>query len=58
MNRDIVKGNWKKFKGKVQVRWGTLIGDHLGVITGRRTQSAGERQWAYGVIRSKTLRGA
>lgn len=57
MNRDIVAGNWKQFKGTVQVRWGRLIGDHLGVIAGKRTQVAGERQRAYGTVRSKTLRG-
>jgi uncharacterized protein YjbJ (UPF0337 family) len=56
MNRDIVEGNWKRFKGMLQVRWGTLIGDYFGVISGRRTQSDGERQSAYGVIRSKPLR--
>ena len=38
MNRDIVQGNWKQFKGKVQVRWGMLIGDYLRVISGRSTQ--------------------
>ena len=58
MNRDIVAGNWKQFKGKVQVRWGRLVGDYLGVVTGKRTQLAGEIQRSYGVIRSKTLRGA
>lgn len=58
MNSDIVAGNWKQFKGKVQVQWGMLIGDYLGVVTGRRTQLAGERQWAYGAIRSKSLRGS
>lgn len=57
MNRDIVEGNWKQFKGRVQVRWGRLIGDHLGVITGKRTQISGERQRAYGAIRAKTLKG-
>lgn len=56
MNLDIVGGNWNKLKGKVQVRWSRLIGDHLGVITGRQTQLAGERQRAYGVLRSRTLR--
>ena len=58
MNRDIVEGNWKQFKGKVQVRWGRLIGDYLGVVSGKRTQLAGEIQQSYGVIRSTTLTGA
>ena len=56
MNRDIVAGNWKQIKGRVQARWGLLMGDYFDVISGRRTQSAGERQSAYGVIRSKSLR--
>jgi len=56
MNRDIVQGNWKQIKGKMQAGWGMLIGDHLGVITGRRTQFVGERQRAYGAFRRKTLR--
>lgn len=56
MNRDIVAGNWKQLKGTLQVQWSMLIGDHLGVITGRRTQMAGERQRAYGVVCSRTLR--
>ncbi len=58
MNRDIVEGNWKQFKGKVHELWGMLIGDHLDVVSGRRSQLAGEQQRAYGAIRSKTLRGA
>ncbi len=57
MNRDLVQGNLKQFKGKVRVHWSTLIGDHLGVISGKRTQSTGERQSAYGVLRAKALRG-
>lgn len=58
MNRDIVEGNWKQFKGKVHVRWSMLIGDQLGVITGRHTQYDGERQSAYGIIRTQPLRGS
>jgi uncharacterized protein YjbJ (UPF0337 family) len=58
MNRDLVAGNWNQFKGKVLVRWSILVGDHLGVISGKRKQLAGERQSAYGVLRSKTLRCA
>jgi uncharacterized protein YjbJ (UPF0337 family) len=57
MNRDLVEGNWNQCKGKLRVFWSRLIGDHLGVISGKRTQSAGERQSAYGAFRSHTLRG-
>ncbi len=53
MNRDIVEGNWKQLKGKVQVQWSILVGDDRGVFAGKRTQLVGERQLAYGVIRAK-----
>ena len=58
MNRDLVEGNWNQFKGKVLVRWSILVGDHLGVISGKRQQLAGARQSAYGVLCAKTLGGA
>lgn len=57
MNLDIVQGNLKQLKGKVRVRWCVLFGDHLGVISAKRTLSAGERQSAYGALRAKALRG-
>ncbi len=57
MNWDLVQGNMKQFKGRMRVRWSTLIGDHLGVISGKRMQSTGERQSAYGALRTRTLRG-
>jgi uncharacterized protein YjbJ (UPF0337 family) len=57
MNRDLIQGNWNQFKGRLRVRWWRLVGDHLGVISGTRTQSAGERQVAYGVLRANTLQG-
>lgn len=57
MNRDIVEGSWTQFKGKVQARWGRLVGNPLGVISGNRTQVVGQRQSAYGAIRAKSLRG-
>lgn len=58
MNRDIAEGGWKQFKGALQARWSRMIHDSLGVISGRRMQLTGERQWAYGILRLKTLRGA
>ncbi len=56
MNRDIVEGNWKQFKGKVKTRWGKLADDHLAVISGKRMQFAGEMQEAFGAIRSRALK--
>ncbi len=57
MNLDIVEGSWTQFKGKVQARWSRLVGNPLGVISGKRMQVVGQRQSAYGAIRAKSLRG-
>lgn len=57
MNRYLIEGNWNLLKGKLRVFRSRLVGDHLGVITGMRMQSAGERQLAYGALRSNKLRG-
>ena len=34
MNWDIIKGNWKQFRGKVKETWGNLTDDELDVIDG------------------------
>lgn len=49
MNRDIIEGNWKQYKGKVREQWGDLTDDHLDVIAGKRTILAGKLQEAYGI---------
>ncbi len=53
MNWDIVKGNWKQFKGKVQAQWGDLTDDQLDVIEGNREQLAGKIQEQYGVSKDE-----
>lgn len=53
MNWDIVEGNWKQFKGKVQAQWGNLTDDHLDVIDGKRDQLAGKIQEAYGITKDE-----
>lgn len=58
MNRDTVIGGWKQIKGKVHARWSAMIGDPLGVVSGRHTQYDGERQSAYGAIHAKSLGAA
>lgn len=35
------KGNWKKFKGRIQESWGTLSGDDLDRYEGKREQLEG-----------------
>ena len=36
MNKDIIAGNWKQLRGKVQQRWGKLTNDELDVIAGKK----------------------
>jgi uncharacterized protein YjbJ (UPF0337 family) len=56
MNWDQVKGDWKKFGGKVKEAWGKLTDDDLKVIAGKRDQLAGAIQKAYGVARDEAER--
>lgn len=53
MNWQIVEGNWKQFRGKVQAQWGKLTDDHLDVIAGRRDQLAGKIQESYGISKDE-----
>ena len=53
MNWDTVAGNWKQFKGKVQMQWGKLTDDQLDVIAGRRTELAGKNQEIYGLTKEE-----
>jgi uncharacterized protein YjbJ (UPF0337 family) len=53
MNWDIVKGNWKQFRGKVKAQWGKLTDDHLDVIAGKRDELAGKIQETYGITKDE-----
>lgn len=53
MNTDIIEGNWKQLKGKVQQKWGKLTDDDIDVIEGRRVELAGRIQERYGVTRDE-----
>ncbi|MBK9550531.1 MAG: CsbD family protein [Gemmatimonadetes bacterium] len=48
MNKDIIAGNWKQLRGKVQQRWGKLTNDDLDVIAGKKEQLVGKIQEHYG----------
>ena len=48
MNWDLIKDNWKVFRGKVKQEWGRLTDDDLDVIDGEREQLAGRIQEKYG----------
>lgn len=51
MNRDVMEGNWKQLKGKVQERWGKLTNDDLDVVQGKKENLIGKIQERYGVAR-------
>ena len=53
MNKDIIEGNWKQLKGKVQQKWGELTDDDFDVIAGKRTELAGRIQERYGITRDE-----
>jgi uncharacterized protein YjbJ (UPF0337 family) len=53
MNWDIVEGNWKQLKGKVESRWGFLTDDKLHVVAGQHVELAGRLQEDYGITRDQ-----
>jgi uncharacterized protein YjbJ (UPF0337 family) len=56
MNEDIMRGNWKQFRGKVQEKWGKLTDDDLDVIDGQTDQLIGKIQERYGRQRDEIRR--
>ena len=56
MNDDIMAGNWKRFRGKVQEKWGKLTNDDLDVADGKRDQLAGRIQERYGMVKADVER--
>lgn len=53
LNKDIVEGNWKQFKGKIKEQWGKLTDDDLDVIAGKRDQLVGRIQERSGIARDE-----
>jgi uncharacterized protein YjbJ (UPF0337 family) len=56
MNSDILKGNWKQFRGEVQKQWGKLTNDDLDVIQGEYDKLVGRIQERYGYERDRAQR--
>ncbi|MDX1415810.1 MAG: CsbD family protein [Candidatus Promineifilaceae bacterium] len=48
MNKDILKGNWKQFRGEIQKQWGKLTNDDMDVINGEYDKLVGRMQERYG----------
>jgi uncharacterized protein YjbJ (UPF0337 family) len=56
MNWDTVKGDWKRFTGKVREKWGELTDDELDQVHGRREQFEGLLQKKYGMAKDEVKR--
>lgn len=56
MNWDMLKGNWKQFKGKVLEQWGDLTDDDFDKISGQREQLSGKIQERYGLGKDEVER--
>lgn len=53
MNRDVLKGQWKQFRGMITEQWGKLTDDDLDRIDGKYDQLVGTIQERYGIAREK-----
>jgi uncharacterized protein YjbJ (UPF0337 family) len=53
MNKDIIEGNWKQFKGEAQKTWGKFTDDELDQINGNRDKLLGQIQKTYGIARDE-----
>jgi uncharacterized protein YjbJ (UPF0337 family) len=53
MNKDIIQGNWKQLKGKVQQQWAKLTDDDFNMIDGKRQELVGRVQERYGIAKDQ-----
>jgi len=53
MNEDILKGQWKEFKGSAKEQWGNLTDDDLATIEGKQEKLVGLLQKKYGYSKEK-----
>ena len=53
MNQDIIAGNWKQLKGRIQAKWGDLTDDVFDVAEGDGKYLAGKLQEQYGWQRER-----
>ena len=56
MNWDTVKGDWKRFKGKMREKWGELTDDDLEKVQGHRDQLEGLLQKKLGLAKDEVKR--
>ena len=53
MNQDIIAGNWKQLKGRIQAKWGDLTDDDFDVAEGNAEYLSGKPQERYGWARDR-----
>ncbi|MGD8552880.1 MAG: CsbD family protein [Anaerolineales bacterium] len=53
MNKDILSGNWKQFKGLIKQQWGKLTDDDMNRIEGNWERLVGAVQERYGIERQE-----
>jgi uncharacterized protein YjbJ (UPF0337 family) len=56
MEMNVIKGRWKKLRGRVQEEWGRLTDRDLVRVRGRRDRLVGRIQELYGIARGKVER--
>lgn len=56
MNKDMLKGNWKQFRGLVKLQWGRLTDDDLTMVQGSFDRLVGQIQKKYGLARVEAKR--
>jgi uncharacterized protein YjbJ (UPF0337 family) len=56
MKWDIVKGNWKQFRGRVREQWGELTNDDLDRMEDMRNQLVSRIQEKYGITKDEANR--
>ncbi|MFV9507603.1 MAG: CsbD family protein [Oscillochloridaceae bacterium umkhey_bin13] len=58
LNWDIIKGQWKEFKGEARQQWGKLTDDDWDQIAGERDKLYGRLQQHYGWTREQAEKEA
>lgn len=53
MNKNRMRGDWRRVKGRIRGKWGNLTDDDVDRIDGRRTQPAGPLQRRHGMAKEE-----
>jgi uncharacterized protein YjbJ (UPF0337 family) len=56
MNWDRVAGQWRQLRGIAAQQWGKLTSNYASVVAGRRQQTLGQIQAAYGISKAVSER--